>query len=132
MVTGRAEVAATPNVHDVSFHPDVRDLYCATDVLLTDYSSTMFDFAVTGRPIVHFAYDLEDFQSSIRGFYFDLLPEAPGPVLRTTDEVIAALADLDRLTSDYAERYATFRERYTSLEDGTAGVRVLTRLGLLD
>jgi len=131
MVTGRSRVTRTPHVHDVSYFPDVRDLYCATDVLVTDYSSTMFDFAVTGRPIVHYAYDLEDFQSSIRGFYFDLLPEAPGPVVRTTDEVVDVIRDIDATVAAHADRYAAFRERYTCLEDGRAGERVLEQLGLL-
>ena len=130
MVTGRSAVAATPGVHDVSFFPDVRDLYCAADVLLTDYSSTMFDFAVTGRPIVHYAYDLEDFQSSIRGFYFDLLPEAPGPVVRSSEEVVEVLGDLAATTTAYADRYAAFRQQYACLEDGHAGRRVLERLQL--
>ncbi|NHC24550.1 CDP-glycerol glycerophosphotransferase family protein [Nocardioides sp. IC4_145] len=130
MVTGRSRIAATPGVHDVSYHPDVRDLYCAADVLVTDYSSTMFDFAITGRPILHYAYDLERFQDSVRGFYFDLLPEAPGPVLRTEDELLAALGDLGQVEKEHAERYAAFRARYTALEDGRATDRVLARLGL--
>ncbi|MDN4172593.1 CDP-glycerol glycerophosphotransferase family protein [Nocardioides sp. SOB77] len=130
MVTGRSRIADTPGVHDVSYLPDVRDLYCAADAMVTDYSSTMFDFAITGRPIVHYAYDLERFQDAVRGFYFDLLPEAPGPVVRTEDELLDVLGDLDRVEKEHAERYAAFRERYTSLEDGRATDRVLARLGL--
>jgi CDP-glycerol glycerophosphotransferase len=130
MVTGRNSIAATPGVHDVSWFPDVRDLYLATDVLVTDYSSTMFDFSITGRPIVFFAYDLERFSSTVRGFYFDLLPEAPGPVVRTTGEVVDALRSLPAVRDEYAERYAAFQARYGALEDGHAGDRVLERLGL--
>ena len=44
---------------NVSDHPDIRELYLAADVLITDYSSAMFDFAVTGKPIVLYTYDLE-------------------------------------------------------------------------
>ena len=130
MVTGRSEISASPQVHDVSMWPDVRDLYAAADVMVTDYSSTMFDFAITGRPIVFFAYDLERFSRTVRGFYFDLLPEAPGPVARTTAEVVDALLNLRDVSRDHAGRYADFRERYTALEDGHATERVLARLGL--
>ncbi|MEV7428447.1 CDP-glycerol glycerophosphotransferase family protein [Nocardioides sp. NPDC092400] len=130
MVTGRSRIAAVPHVHDVSYHPDVRDLYCAADVMVTDYSSTMFDYAITGRPIVHFAYDLERFQDSVRGFYFDLVPEAPGPIVRTTGELVDVIGDLERVEKEHAAQYAAFRERYTSLEDGRATDRVLERLGL--
>jgi CDP-glycerol glycerophosphotransferase len=130
MVTGRSRIATTPRVLDVSLHPDVRDLYLAADVLVTDYSSTMFDFAITGRPVLFLAYDLERFQDSIRGFYFDFLPVAPGPVVRSTDELVAELRELGSYAERYAERYADFRGQFTALEDGRATDRVLSRLGL--
>jgi CDP-glycerol glycerophosphotransferase len=130
LVTGRTTSAAAPGVHDVTWWPDVSDLYAAADVLVTDYSSTMFDFAVTGRPIVLFAPDLERFRDTVRGFYFDLLPQAPGPLVRTGDELVDVLKNLDDVLPDYAERYRRFRETYTGLEDGHATQRVLDRLGL--
>ena len=130
MVTGRSRLERTPRAFDVSFYPDVRDLYAAADVLVTDYSSAMFDFAITGRPMVFYAYDLERFQDSVRGLYFDLLPEAPGPVVRTPEELVAALRGLPGTEAAYADRYTAFRQRYTSLEDGRATDRVLARLGL--
>ncbi len=130
MVTGRTARVSIPGVTDVSYFPDVRDLYLVADVLVTDYSSTMFDFANTGRPMVFYAYDLERFQSSVRGFYFDFLPEAPGPVVRTTEELAGELLDLDAVRKGYAERYERFRATYCDLEDGHAGDRVLELLGL--
>ncbi len=53
---------------DVSDRRDINELYLAADVLVTDYSSVMFDFAVTGKPIVYFPYDLEDYRDAGRGF----------------------------------------------------------------
>jgi CDP-glycerol glycerophosphotransferase len=117
-------------VRDVSSHPDVSELYLAADVLVTDYSSSMFDFAVTGRPIAFLAYDLEDFQHRVRGFYFDLADEAPGPLVDTTEELVGVLRDLEGVRTRYAERYARFRERYCHLEDGRATDRVVGRLGV--
>ena len=55
----------------------------------------MFDFANTGRPMLFFTYDLEAYRDEIRGFYFDFVAKAPGPLLQTTDELAAALQDLD-------------------------------------
>ena len=130
MLTARAAVEATNGAHDVSWYPDVRDLFTAADVLVTDYSSTMFDFAVTGRPIVILAPDLERFESTVRGFYFDLLANAPGPVVRTTDELIETVRDLPDLVPDDDERYHRFRDTYSVLDDGHATERVLARLGL--
>lgn len=125
-----AQLAALdlPRVHDVSFHPDIRDLYLAADVLVTDYSSVMFDFAVTGRPIVLFAHDLLHYRDELRGFYLDLDEIAPGPVLSTSEEVVAALGDLPRLQRTHGDAYGCFRDRFCGLEDGRATGRVLARV----
>jgi CDP-glycerol glycerophosphotransferase len=130
MVRHLWEVEHRPTVHDVSQEPDVRLLLNAADVLVTDYSTLMFDFAITGRPLVFHAYDLEKYAAEIRGFYFDLVAEAPGPVVRTSSEVVDAIAHLPEVQAEYAAAYAAFQERYTYLEDGHATDRVLARLGL--
>ena len=128
LMTDRSHAEAAPGVVDVSLYPDVNELYLAADVLVTDYSSVMFDFALTGRPMVFYAYDLDRFRDEIRGFYFDLLPVAPGPVVLTEDELVDALVRLDQ--GPYAERYEAFRTTYGGLEDGHSTDRVLERLGL--
>ncbi|WP_029431513.1 CDP-glycerol--glycerophosphate glycerophosphotransferase [Blastococcus sp. URHD0036] len=125
MVMDRLEIAEGSPVRDVCGHPDISELYLAADVLVTDYSSTMFDFAVTGKPILFLTYDLEYFSDELRGFYFDLAEVAPTPLLRTSAELVEALADLDALTARTADRYARFRETFCSLEDGHATERVL-------
>src|SRR5690606_4586803 len=83
LMAGRTSMPSPSVVRDVSMHPDVRDLYLVADVLVTDYSSAMFDVAITGRPLVFFTYDLEHFRDAVRGFYFDFVPEAPGPLTAT-------------------------------------------------
>jgi CDP-glycerol glycerophosphotransferase len=115
------------HVRNVSAWPDIRELYLAADVLVTDYSSAMFDFAVTGKPIVLFAYDLAEYRDSVRGFYFDLEDEAPGPVCATSDEVVSVIAALDDVHRGFAERYARFRARYCPWDDGGAAARVVER-----
>lgn len=114
-----------PAVRDVTWFADVRELLLVADVLVTDYSSAMFDFAVTGRPILFFAWDLETYRDDVRGFTFDLESQAPGPVLRSTAEVLASLQELDAVSSAYAERYAAWQRRFCALEDGHASARVL-------
>ncbi|WP_270888950.1 CDP-glycerol glycerophosphotransferase family protein [Pedococcus sp. 5OH_020] len=130
MVTGRSRLDAVRGVLDVSYYPDVSELYLAADVLVTDYSSTMFDFAVTGKPMVFFTYDLDRFASAVRGFYFDFTADAPGPLVSTPEELTETLHDLPAIEGDYAERYATFRDTYCHLEDGAATERVVRLLGL--
>ena len=112
---------------NVSHYPDISDLYLVADVLLTDYSSVMFDFVNTGRPMLFFTHDLEAYRDDLRGFYFDFEAEAPGPLLTHTTEVVDALADLDRVTAEHTGRYDAFRERFASLEDGRAAARFVDR-----
>lgn len=114
-----------PGVVDVSDHPDINDLYLAADVLVTDYSSAMFDFALTGRPILVFAYDVEHYRDVLRGFYFDLHEVTPGPVLETSEEVLDALSGLHGARTEPDDRYERFRARFCHAEDGRAADRVL-------
>jgi len=130
-MTGRLRVPEAAGVRDVSYHPDVRDLYLACDVLVTDYSSVMFDFAVTGKPMAFYAYDLDRFRDSVRGFYFDLEPVAPGPVVRTFEDLTDVLAEPDAVRRAYSGRYDRFRTTFCGLEDGHATARVLGRLAVL-
>jgi CDP-glycerol glycerophosphotransferase len=128
LVSATAQVAATPGTRLVSDYQDIRDLYLAADALVTDYSSTMFDFAVTGKPVLFYVYDLASYRDELRGFYFDLAAEAPGPLLETTEDVVGALRDLDAVAARHAEAYARFRERFCHLEDGRAAARVVDAL----
>jgi CDP-glycerol glycerophosphotransferase (TagB/SpsB family) len=125
MVMDRLDPAEGSVVRDVCGYPDIRDLYLAADLMVTDYSSTMFDFANTGRPMVFFTYDLDRYRDELRGFYFDLEEVAPGPLVRTSEELVDVIADLDRVSDQYAARYARFQETFTHLEDGAATRRVL-------
>ncbi len=113
---------------NVSHYPDISDLYLAADVLVTDYSSVMFDFVNTGRPMLFFAHDLQAYRDDLRGFYVDFDAEAPGPLLTHTTEVIDALRDLPGVASAHAARYAAFRDKYASLEDGQAAARFVDQL----
>ncbi len=110
---------------DVSTYPDNRDLFLAADVLVTDYSSVMFDFAVTRKPMVFFTYDLDHYRDRARGFYFDFEAEAPGPLVSTAEEVVAAVAGVDAGGAGHREAYDRFVQRFCHLEDGHAAARVV-------
>ncbi len=115
--------AGAAEIVDVSGHPAVEDLYLAADVLVTDYSSMMFDFAVLDRPIVVFAPDWEEYQR-VRGVYFDLFAEPPGAVTVDPDGLAGALLAGD---PEPAAR-AKFRERFCPWDDGGAAERVVRRV----
>ncbi|MEV8507530.1 bifunctional glycosyltransferase family 2 protein/CDP-glycerol:glycerophosphate glycerophosphotransferase [Actinoplanes sp. NPDC051475] len=115
-------------VYDVSAYPDMADLLAAADILITDYSSVMFDFANTGRPMLFFTYDLAHYRDELRGFYFDFEAEAPGPLLATSDEVIAAIRDIDSFAPEYTDRYRAFAAKACDLDDGNAATRLADRM----
>ena len=106
----------------------MEDLLAAADVLVTDYSSVMFDYAVLGRPMVFFVQDLERYRDSLRGFYFDFESTAPGPLVRTTARLVAVLRDHEELCRSTADSVASFRRTFSPPDDGHAGDRVVDAL----
>ncbi|MEQ6898930.1 CDP-glycerol glycerophosphotransferase family protein [Microbacterium sp. KR10-403] len=118
--------AAGSRVIDVTGFPDAAEVMTTADALVTDYSSVMFDFTVTGRPIFFFTPDMEHYRGRLRDFYFDLEAHAPGPLVRTQDELIAAIRGYD--AAEWAERYARWREAFNARDDGHAAERVVARI----
>jgi CDP-glycerol glycerophosphotransferase (TagB/SpsB family) len=119
---------AAPGLIDVTSYPDVSDLLLVADLLVTDYSSVMFDWMSTGRPIVFFVPDLPRYRGELRGFYADLLSEAPGPVVETTDELVDAVLHADEHRDEHAKGLHAWQERFTSHDDGRSGRRVVQRM----
>lgn len=114
----------TPAVTNVTTFPDVQELLAIADVLVTDYSSVMFDYGVTRRPMVFFTYDLAHYRDELRGFYFDFDTLTPGPTAGTVDELLAALR---QQTTEHS-RHRDFVQRFCALEDGQASDRVLEQV----
>ena len=114
-------------VLDVTAYPDMSDLLVVADALVTDYSSVMFDFTATGKPIFFFAPDLAHYREQLRGFYFDLVAHAPGPLTTTQAELTEALAS-DGIPAAYVDRYADWRARFNLRDDGRAAERVVARI----
>ncbi|HET9171082.1 MAG TPA: CDP-glycerol glycerophosphotransferase family protein [Actinospica sp.] len=111
-------------VQDVSKYPDVTELFLASDALITDFSSVMFDYALLDRPLLFFAPDKAGYTRD-RGTYFDLEAEAPGPY--TTDQE-AFFKALHALTPDgHRDERRAFAQRYGEYEQGDAAERVYQR-----
>jgi CDP-glycerol glycerophosphotransferase len=114
-------------VVDVAAYPSIEELSIASDLLVTDYSSLMFDYAVLDRPIVIYAPDWDEYRTQ-RGTNFDLMAEPPGAVATSQDELTDLLRS-GRYDDDASTRLrVAFRERFTTLEDGRAAERVVRRL----
>lgn len=109
---------------DFSNHHDIRELYIVADYLITDYSSVFFDFKILKRPVIFFAYDLDKYRESLRGFYFNFEKDAPGPIVSTTREVIEMILNLENGSMEYLD----FFSKYCYLEDGKATERVVKEI----
>jgi CDP-ribitol ribitolphosphotransferase len=123
----RAAVTIPPDLAafaiDASDHPDINDLLVASDVLVTDYSSVIFEYALLRRPILFFAPDLADYEGE-RGFYFDYRSGVPGPVFDSTEP----LADYLRAGTVDLERIDAFRRWSFDVADGHATERFIERV----
>ena len=125
----RARVRIGPELagfaFDVSDHPDIHQLMLVGDVLVTDYSSAIFEFALLGRPMAFFAPDLDAYERE-RGFYFDYRTGVPGPIFSETEPLARWLRDgpVD------LERIRRFRDASFEIADGRATARFVEEIAL--
>jgi CDP-glycerol glycerophosphotransferase (TagB/SpsB family) len=142
-------VRAAPPVHtdtvlDVTTYPDPTELMLAADVLVTDYSSIMFDFSVTGRPMLFYVPDLDEYAGTarprwragkdgpgttgFRGVYFDLASMAPGPLLTKERSLIAELLGLRQGHRTHDAAYRAWQATFNPHDDGAASTRVVDQV----
>lgn len=114
---------------DVADHPSIEQLYLAADVLVTDYSSVMFDYGVLDRPIVIHAPDWDEYRVR-RGTYFDIVADPPGIVTRSDEELFAAFDDETYRSPSATVAREKFRAEFCSWDDGHAAERVVRRVWL--
>ena len=112
--------------YDYSHYGDINELYLISDLLITDYSSVFFDYANLKRPMIFFAYDLDTYRDQLRGFYFNFEENAPGPIVKTSDEVIEKIKEIDQ--NNYYAEYPAFYEQFCSLECGQSAKRVVEKV----
>lgn len=113
-------------VKDARQVQDITPLMLASDVLVTDYSSLMFDFALLDRPMVFFTYDYERYTKQDRGSYFDLAEHAPGPLAHDEAALFDRIAELADGT-DHAAARRTFVDAFGEYDHGTAAKAVVAR-----
>lgn len=97
------------------------ELLLLSDILITDYSSIMIDFALLDKPIIFFTYDLDEYLARDRGFYFDFKKTVPGNIVYTSDELINVISDKDFKT----DKIRPFLETQFNELDGQASKRVV-------
>lgn len=114
-----------PFVLNLSALEDIQELLLIADVLVTDYSSVIFDFAITGKPILFYSYDLKDYE---RGFYFEYKDFVPGPIAYTQGNLVEYLKDYEQLYTENNEKVLKFAREFNSGFDGKATERAVQLL----
>lgn len=117
-VQGSLDFGSYRHIRPFPKHLETYDFLAACDTLITDYSSVMFDYAVTGRPIVLFAYDEDEYMSE-KGTYFPYR-SLPFPIVATADELVEKLDQTQPV-----EGYETFKQRFCAHHDGDAAAKLL-------
>lgn len=120
-VAGLVKRLCKENVCDLSDEKSLSALIMASDLLITDYSSIIFEYCITGKPMIFFAYDLDEFISRGRGFYNEYSGYVPGPVVTDRDELIDTIVREDYST----ERINTFVAKNFPKLDGKATERII-------
>lgn len=113
-----AALAVNPNIEFIPRRVPTNDVLIETDILITDFSSVYFDYAITGRPIIFYTPDWDEY-SIKRGMYFDK-EQLPGPVCDSIDQLRTSL---ERPVVDSAAR-RKFLDEYAPNDDGGAAERV--------
>lgn len=106
---------------DCSDYPSEQELMMISDILITDYSSIMIEFAILDKPIIFFVYDLDNYLSTERGFYYDFEKTVPGKLVYDSDEMITAIKnkDFDK------DKLSSFTMTQFDAIDGKASERVV-------
>lgn len=100
---------------------EISELYVISDLLVTDYSSVFYDYAILKKPMYFYMYDLESYQKELRGFYIDIYHDLPGKVIVIEKELLLAIKNN---TYNY-QCLETFNQRFNNQEDGNASKRVI-------
>lgn len=107
---------------DMTNDMTIEDLLCVSDICISDYSSLVFEYSLFEKPMIFLAHDLDKF-FDWRGFYYDYFELAPGPIVKSTTEVIEYIKNIDKLFDK--ERVHAFREKFMSACDGHATERIM-------
>ena len=109
-------------IYDATNTMSIEDLLCVSDICISDYSSLIYEYSLFDRPMLFFAYDLEDY-FDWRGFYYDYDELTPGPICRTNEELTDYILHVDERFDPEIVR--SFRERFMSACDGHATQRIM-------
>ncbi|MBP1948796.1 glycosyltransferase involved in cell wall biosynthesis [Virgibacillus litoralis] len=105
---------------------DTNELLATIDILITDYSSIFFDFLVTNKPILFYTWDIDSYDTE-RGQYL-ANDELPGPLVFNPIELVDTIKNIDKVITDFREKYINMQQIFTGYEDGKVTERVVRNI----
>ncbi|GFH42248.1 teichoic acid biosynthesis protein F [Lactococcus hodotermopsidis] len=111
----------TDFVYELPANDEISDLYLISDVLITDYSSVFFDYAILNRPIYFYMSDFATYKNDLRGFYLSVPKDLPNDICQSEDDLLEAI---NSGVFDY-QRLSEFNQKFNQLQDGMATKRVI-------
>ncbi len=115
--------AYSDQIINMTDYPDINDLMQIADILITDYSSVIFEFALLQKPMIFLVNDLQSYKAE-RDFYFPYESFVPGPIVSTFEDVIAWIK---RGQFD-TQKIETFANQFFTYQDGEATKRIVDHL----
>ena len=116
-------------VINVSTGYDMTDILSISDTLITDYSSSMFDYVLTDKPVIFYIPDKREYETELRGFYFPLGEHLPGPMVTNPRDLLTTLARFNRHPDRIkTNNYEAFKNRFTQYDTGKAAQQVIDQV----
>ncbi|MGL5123780.1 MAG: CDP-glycerol glycerophosphotransferase family protein [Fusobacteriaceae bacterium] len=116
---------------NASKYNDIQELYLISDVLITDYSSVFFDYAILNKPMIFYPYDYDEYKNDDRGFYFEYSEIVPGPIVYDEENLIKEMKRLECNMSEFQIKIKKFNDKYNDVKNNETSKYILKKIGLL-
>lgn len=122
------ELFKNENIINGCNYPDCSGILVISDVLITDYSSILYEFLPLDLPIVFYPYDYDQYVELRGGFYVDYKKELPGPICYNEKDLLKTIENIEEISKEYKNKRKEFNKKYNNLSDGNASKRFVDKL----
>ena len=111
---------------------DAQDVFCETDILIVDYSSIMFDFALMAKPIIFYPFDYKNYVKTV-GFLCNYYQDFPGPFAKDENKLFDLIKKIDVWfnNKEYQKKYKKFNDKFNYYQDGNSSKRLYKYLPMI-
>lgn len=106
---------------DITDDLSIEELIYTSDICITDYSSIVFEYSLLEKPIIIYAFDIDDYVDW-RGFYYNFEEFVPGPIIKNDNDLVQCLLDIDTFDIN---KVIEFRKKFMGACDGKSTARII-------